>query len=107
MCLCSPKFFHYKLLNLLLRFRINVTFVTRGNEKITVQGKVGESFLDVAVNNDVDLEGFGQFLLSSLIFLVVSCYCMVYAPKPGYYHWYRLIACQYLVSLDDYYSSNN
>ncbi|KAK2706497.1 hypothetical protein QYM36_016509 [Artemia franciscana] len=38
---------------------INVTFVTRGNEKITVQGKVGESFLDVAVNNDVDLEGFG------------------------------------------------
>ncbi|XP_065565088.1 2Fe-2S ferredoxin-like isoform X2 [Artemia franciscana] len=44
--------------------RINVTFVTRGNEKITVQGKVGESFLDVAVNNDVDLEGACEGTLS-------------------------------------------
>lgn len=39
--------------------RISVTFVNREGTQVTVKAKVGDSFLDAAVNNDVDLEGFG------------------------------------------------
>lgn len=40
-------------------YRISVTFVNRENIPVTVKAKVGDTFLDAAVNNDVDLEGFG------------------------------------------------
>jgi len=38
---------------------ITVTFVDRDGISSTVKAKVGDTFLDAAVNNDVDLEGFG------------------------------------------------
>lgn len=38
---------------------VNVTFLKANGEKIKVKGKVGDSLLDVVVNNSVDLDGFG------------------------------------------------
>ncbi|XP_076357713.1 adrenodoxin-like protein 2, mitochondrial Ferredoxin 2 [Tachypleus tridentatus] len=39
--------------------KVSVTFIKDNGERITAQGKVGENLLDIVVNNDVDLEGFG------------------------------------------------
>jgi ferredoxin len=36
-----------------------VTFVRVSGERITSKGKVGDSLLDVVVNNNIDLDGFG------------------------------------------------
>ncbi|CAG2171648.1 unnamed protein product [Oppiella nova] len=38
---------------------ISVTFVTSDGKRITGSGKEGDSLLDVVVNNDLDLDGFG------------------------------------------------
>eukprot|EP01023_Acetabularia_acetabulum_P041125 TRINITY_DN3998_c1_g1_i10.p2 TRINITY_DN3998_c1_g1~~TRINITY_DN3998_c1_g1_i10.p2 ORF type:complete len:179 (-),score=21.89 TRINITY_DN3998_c1_g1_i10:1173-1709(-) len=37
--------------------KINVIFITREGEEITVQAAIGQSLLEVAHNNDIDLEG--------------------------------------------------
>ncbi|CAL4104118.1 unnamed protein product [Meganyctiphanes norvegica] len=37
---------------------VTVTY-EKGGEKYTVKGKEGENLLDIAINNDVDLDGFG------------------------------------------------
>jgi hypothetical protein len=39
--------------------RVELTFVRANGEKIKTKGKVGDSLLDVVVNNSIDLEGFG------------------------------------------------
>ncbi|XP_013785073.1 adrenodoxin-like [Limulus polyphemus] len=39
--------------------KVSVTFIKDNGEQITVQGKVGENLLDIVINNDVDLEGYG------------------------------------------------
>ncbi|XP_065359628.1 adrenodoxin-like protein 2, mitochondrial [Calliphora vicina] len=44
---------------LTLKQDINVTFVRANGEKIKSKGKVGDSLLDVIVNNNIDLDGFG------------------------------------------------
>lgn len=44
---------------LVSHFRITINFLKANGERIQVKGKVGESLLDVVVNNHVDLEGFG------------------------------------------------
>lgn len=36
-----------------------MTFVNRDGDSSKVKAKVGDTFLDAAINNDVDLEGFG------------------------------------------------
>ncbi|KAH8349801.1 hypothetical protein KR084_006360 [Drosophila pseudotakahashii] len=38
---------------------VNITFVRANGDKIKTSGKVGDSLLDVVVNNSVDLDGFG------------------------------------------------
>ncbi|KAK9880383.1 hypothetical protein WA026_010266 [Henosepilachna vigintioctopunctata] len=38
---------------------IHVTFIKANGEKIKVNGTVGDSLLDVVVNNNIDLDGFG------------------------------------------------
>lgn len=40
-------------------FRVEVTFVRASGEKIPVKGKVGDSLLDLVVNNNIDIDGFG------------------------------------------------
>ncbi|KRT80603.1 hypothetical protein AMK59_6227, partial [Oryctes borbonicus] len=43
----------------LCKQEITVTFIKANGERIQAKGKVGDSLLDVVVNNDLDLEGFG------------------------------------------------
>ncbi|XP_055911398.1 adrenodoxin-like protein 2, mitochondrial [Eupeodes corollae] len=38
---------------------IQITFVKASGEKITSKAKVGDTILDVVVNNNIDLDGFG------------------------------------------------
>ncbi|KAH8322936.1 adrenodoxin-like protein 2, mitochondrial [Drosophila kikkawai] len=38
---------------------VNVTFVRANGDRLKASGKVGDSLLDVVVNNSVDLDGFG------------------------------------------------
>lgn len=39
--------------------RINVTFVRANGTRIAAKGKLGDNLLDVVVNNNIDLDGFG------------------------------------------------
>lgn len=39
--------------------RVEVTFIKANGERIKTKGKVGDSLLDVVVNNNIDLDGFG------------------------------------------------
>jgi hypothetical protein len=41
-------------------FRVEVTFVRASGERVTAKGKEGDSILDLVVNNDIDLDGFGE-----------------------------------------------
>lgn len=38
---------------------INVTFVRANGDRLPATGKVGDNLLDVVVNNNIDLDGFG------------------------------------------------
>ncbi|CAG7727684.1 unnamed protein product [Allacma fusca] len=38
---------------------VKVTFVRGDGSKVETKGKIGDSLLDVVVNNDIDLDGFG------------------------------------------------
>lgn len=38
---------------------MEVTFVKANGQRIKAKGKVGDSLLDVVVNNNIDLDGFG------------------------------------------------
>ena len=39
--------------------KVSVTFVKQDGSKATVKTKVGENLLDVIIDNDVDIDGFG------------------------------------------------
>lgn len=43
----------------LIHFRVEVCFVKANGERLKVKGNIGDSLLDVVVNNNVDLDGFG------------------------------------------------
>lgn len=51
--MCANYFF-------LLHFRVSIKFIDRDGDEITVNAKVGDTLLDVAKDNDVDLEGIFQ-----------------------------------------------
>ncbi|XP_060820622.1 adrenodoxin-like protein 2, mitochondrial [Bombus pascuorum] len=38
---------------------VNITFVKTSGERIKAKGKVGDTILDVVVNNEIDLDGYG------------------------------------------------
>ena len=38
---------------------VNITFVTASGERIKAKGKVGDTILDIVVNNEIDLDGYG------------------------------------------------
>ena len=40
-------------------YSINVTFILANGRRIEAKGRVGETLLDVVVDNDLDLDGFG------------------------------------------------
>ncbi|KAJ6662332.1 hypothetical protein lerEdw1_012496 [Lerista edwardsae] len=39
--------------------KVTVHFVNRDGDKLTAQGKVGDSLLDLVVDNNLDIDGFG------------------------------------------------
>ncbi|XP_036600136.1 adrenodoxin, mitochondrial [Trichosurus vulpecula] len=39
--------------------KVTIHFINRDGEKLTTQGKVGDTLLDVVVNNNLDIDGFG------------------------------------------------
>ncbi|XP_013366557.1 PREDICTED: adrenodoxin, mitochondrial [Chinchilla lanigera] len=39
--------------------KITVHFINRDGEKLTAKGKIGDSLLDVVVENNLDIDGFG------------------------------------------------
>ncbi|XP_031570143.1 adrenodoxin-like [Actinia tenebrosa] len=43
---------------------VTISFIDRDGDKISVKGKVGDSLLDVAKDNDIDLEGACEGTLS-------------------------------------------
>lgn len=47
---------------LLYIFRIKVTFNKANGEKITSEGKKGDSLLDVIINNNLDFDGYGMIV---------------------------------------------
>ena len=53
--MCANYFF-------LLHFRVSIKFIDRDGDEITVNAKVGDTLLDVAKDNDVDLEGIFQII---------------------------------------------
>ncbi|KAF7251078.1 Adrenodoxin, mitochondrial [Varanus komodoensis] len=40
--------------------KVTVHFINRDGDKLTGQGKVGDSLLDVVVDNNLDIDGFGK-----------------------------------------------
>lgn len=38
---------------------VSITFVKANGERINAKGKIGDSILDIVVNNDIDLDGYG------------------------------------------------
>lgn len=39
---------------------MTVTFVRANGERLKAEGKVGDSLLDIVVNNELDLDGYGE-----------------------------------------------
>ena len=39
---------------------MNIHFITQDNEKMTAKAKVGDNLLDVIIDNDLDIDGFGK-----------------------------------------------
>jgi ferredoxin len=53
-------FYHFYLITLSsLPRSVSVTFIRASGERISTTGKVGDSLLDVIVNKQIDLDGFG------------------------------------------------
>ena len=42
-------------------FRVAVNFVNEDGTKISVNAPVGENLLDIIIDNDIDIDGFGEF----------------------------------------------
>ena len=47
---------------MLALFRVTIHFMMRDGQKRSVQAKVGDNLLDVVVDEEVDIDGFGQCL---------------------------------------------
>ncbi|ETN59538.1 adrenodoxin [Anopheles darlingi] len=43
----------------LLSEEVEITFIRANGERIKTKGKIGDSLLDVVVNNNIDFDGFG------------------------------------------------
>ena len=54
--------------------RVNITFIDRDGDKIIAKAKLGDSLLDVAKDNDVDLEG-----------MIIAAAFFVFYPSEGLY----------------------
>ncbi|CAL8071390.1 unnamed protein product [Calicophoron daubneyi] len=46
-------------------FRVEITFAWKDGKTKTVNAKVGSSFLDVVLDNNVDIDGFGSLVFTT------------------------------------------
>ena len=56
--------------SLLLLNSITVYFIDRDGEKRLANAKLGSNLLDVALDNNIDLEGFGQKIFLAKVRLI-------------------------------------
>lgn len=42
---------------------VKITFVKSNGDRIEATGKVGDSILDIVVNNEIDLDGYGKYFI--------------------------------------------
>lgn len=54
-------------------FRVTVTFVKANGERIKAKGEIGNSILDIVVNNDLELDGYGMNVLYKNLFVLNNC----------------------------------
>lgn len=40
--------------------KVTVHFINRDGDKLTAEGKIGDSLLDVVVDSNLDIDGFGK-----------------------------------------------
>lgn len=59
-CIYIYVFLNNLILNLIIS-RVNITFVKASGERIKAKGKIGDTILDIVVNNEIDLDGYGMF----------------------------------------------
>jgi len=50
---------------------VSITFIKANGERIKAKGKIGENILDIVVNNDIDLDGYGMKMISERLFLLL------------------------------------
>jgi hypothetical protein len=50
---------------------VSITFIKANGERIKAKGKIGENILDIVVNNDIDLDGYGMKMISARLFLLL------------------------------------
>lgn len=55
-----------------LWFRVSITFVKLNGERIKAKGKIGDSILDIVVNNEIDLAGFGMKTFITNFFILIN-----------------------------------
>lgn len=55
-------------------FRIKITFNKANGEKITTEGKIGDSLLDVIINNNLDFDGYGIPIKYQIKCLFINVY---------------------------------
>lgn len=58
-CLISFRISKLNFCQFMLIHRVTVTFIRANGERITTKAKIGDHLLDVVVNNNIDLDGFG------------------------------------------------
>lgn len=68
---------------------MTVHFINRDGEKITVKGSPGESLLDVVVNEDLDIDGFGMYTQSVLFKMFLTA--VVFREKLRCVYYYGVI----------------
>lgn len=56
-----------------LEDKVTVHFINRDGDKLTAHGKIGDSLLDVVVDNNLDIDGFGKLKLLNFLHLIVFC----------------------------------
>lgn len=47
-------------------------------ERIEANGKVGDTLLDIVINNDIDLDGFGKLIILSFLLQTYEIYDPIY-----------------------------
>jgi len=47
-------------------FRVTVTFIKANGEKIKAKGEIGNNILDIVVNNDLELDGYGMNVIQKI-----------------------------------------